>query len=72
MTAPIAIHTNNRTHVASGRLTISSSETAAAAMGTAGTHGVRNGRSRFGCVRRSTITPIETTTKANNVPILTS
>src|SRR5215468_3260411 len=41
---PIAIHTTSRAQVAPGRVAIRPSETTADAIGTAGTHGVRNGR----------------------------
>jgi hypothetical protein len=38
--------------------------------GVMGTNGTRNGRGRSGSLRRSTITPADTSTKANNVPML--
>ena len=41
-------------------------------IGTNGTHGVRKGRSRSGRVRRSTSTPMQTSTKASSVPMFTS
>ena len=41
-------------------------------IGITGTNGVRNGRFRSGRVRRRMITPIATSTNANNVPMLTS
>ena len=40
-------------------------------IGSSGTEGVRNGRSIFGFVRRSTATAIATTTNAKSVPIET-
>ena len=40
--------------------------------GSNGTHGVRKARCRSGRVRRRTITPIATTTKAKSVPMFTS
>src|SRR5579884_3194601 len=38
--------------------------------GVTGTHGTRNGRGRLASVRRSTITPADTSTNANSVPML--
>src|SRR5438128_362019 len=37
--------------------------------GVTGTHGTRNGRGRSGSMRRRKITPAETSTNANNVPM---
>src|SRR6476619_5524016 len=37
--------------------------------GVIGTQGTRNGRGRAGSVRRNTITPAETNTNANSVPM---
>ena len=42
-----------------------------ARIGSTGTHGTRNPRFRSGRVRRSTITPADTSTNANSVPMLT-
>ncbi len=42
-----------------------------ASAGSTGTQGARKPRSRSGRVRRSTMTPAETSTKANSVPMLT-
>ena len=53
------------------RLSIRNTHATTARIGTSGTAGVRNARGRSGSVRRSTMTPIDTSTKANRVPILT-
>ena len=39
-------------------------------IGNKGTHGVRYGRGKAGCVRRKISTPAQTMTKASNVPML--
>ena len=54
------------------RLSISQNEASTERIGITGTNGTRNGRSRSGWLRRSTITPIATRMKANSVPMLTS
>src|SRR5918997_5921970 len=41
-------------------------------IGVSGTNGARNGRGRSGSTLRSTMTPAETSTKANSVPMLVS
>ena len=53
------------------RLSISHRHAPIDAMGSSGTHGARNPRSRSGRLRRSTMTPADTSTKANSVPTLT-
>src|SRR2546430_219793 len=47
-------------------------QNAADTSGSAGTHGVRNGRGRSGSRRRSTTIPSATSTNANSVPMLVS
>src|SRR5665213_4020475 len=52
---------------------VSHAQSAIPANGTnTGPSGTRNGRAAFGCVKRSTITPMQTITKAENVPMFTS
>ena len=70
--SPSAIQITRRIHVSADKLAISVNEATAESAGSHGTPGVLNGRSSSGRVRRSTITPIATTTNANSVPMLTS
>jgi hypothetical protein len=72
MTRPTAIHTKNRTQVAVVRLSIKENDASTDKIGTNGTSGVRNERSRSGRVWRRMMTPIATRMNANNVPMLTS
>ena len=53
------------------RFSISHTHAQIEAIGSTGTHGARNPRSRSGRVRRSTMTPADTRTNANSVPTLT-
>ena len=55
-----------------GSSNIRTKQKTAAIIGTQGTHGTLNERGRLGWVFRNTITPIETKTKAERVPMLTS
>src|SRR4029453_10087880 len=67
----MAIQTRNRHQVRLPRLSIRKTQEITARIGTSGTAGVRKALGRSGWVRRSTITPIDTSTKANRVPMLT-
>ena len=71
MTMPMAIQTTKRIQVSAVRFNISRTQATIAAIGSAGTNGIRNARCRSGRVRRRMITPAETKTKANSVPTLT-
>src|SRR5689334_8288883 len=71
MNMPITSHTASRIQVRPVRLTIIASEITIPRMGTTGTHGVLNGRSRLGSLRRITHTPAHTITNASSVPMLT-
>ena len=51
---------------------ISTSEARTVSIGSTGTNGTRNARRRSGCVRRSTSTPIATSTNAVSVPMFVS
>jgi hypothetical protein len=53
------------------RLSIRNTQAITARIGTSGTAGVRKARGSSGWVRRSTSTPMDTSTKANRVPMLT-
>jgi hypothetical protein len=66
-----AIQTRNRHQVSVPRFSIRNRHDSTARAGTTGTHGVRNARRRSGRVRRSTTTPMDTSTNANRVPMLT-
>ena len=68
---PSSIQTPNRSQVSPGRLSISQKQARAERIGSTGISGTRKARWRSGRVRRSTITPIDTSTKANSVPMLT-
>src|SRR5260370_32993640 len=61
--------TTKRRHVGHGSAAISASAESAPAGATNQTHGGVNLRGRFGSRTRSTTTPIETMTKASNVPM---
>src|SRR3954468_18008871 len=67
----MTIQTMNRSQVSTGRLSISHTQARIARLGSHGTPGALNDRSRSGRVRRRMITPADTTTKANSVPMLT-
>src|SRR6266498_4802538 len=71
MTTPTTIQATNRSQVSTVRFSISHTQATIARIGITGTHGTLNARGRSGRVRRSTSTPAETRTKANNVPTLT-
>src|SRR4029453_14895445 len=68
----MAIQTANRHQVRLPRLSIRNTQAITARIGTSGTAGVRKARGRAGGGGRSTMTPIETSTKANRVPMLTT
>ena len=61
----------NRSQVSTVRLIISHRHASTERIGTTGTSGILNPRGRSGRVRRSTITPTDTSTNANSVPMLT-
>src|ERR1700679_205128 len=61
--------TKNRTHVITGRPVISNTQKTTERTGITGPNGTRNPRYRSGSLYRSTITPIETSTNANSVPM---
>src|ERR1017187_3878226 len=69
MANPITSQTKKRTHVSTGSDIISTRHVTIDRPGRYGDPGTRNPRGRSGCLRRSTITPAETTMKANSVPI---
>src|ERR1700740_598209 len=71
MATPATIQTQNRIQVITVRLIISHRHAHTEAIGSSGTQGARNPRGRSGRVRRKTITPADTSTKANSVPTLT-
>lgn len=63
------IQTAKRIQVSSGNDTIIKTQMIMPAIGTKGTHGVLKGRGVAGSDFLITITPMQTSTKANNVPI---
>ena len=67
--SPIASHTKNRIHVISGSPIIRIAQQMIDRIGTSGTNGTRKLRARSGCFLRNTITPADTTTNANSVPM---
>src|SRR6266704_6048732 len=69
MVSPIASHTTKRTQVITVRPVISPPQRTTEIRGNQGTKGTRNARGRSGCLRLRKITPSETSTNANNVPI---
>ena len=72
MTNPASIQTRNRNHVSPVRLSIRNRQASTARAGSTGLNGTRKARGRSGRVRRRMMTPIETSMKANNVPMLTN
>src|ERR1035437_2907435 len=68
-TSPIPSHTKNRIHVTSGNPIIRIMQHMIDRIGTSGTNGTRKLRGRSGCFFRSTMTPADTTTNANSVPM---
>jgi hypothetical protein len=67
----MAGQTRNRSQVSTARLDINATQQTPDTIGSTGECGVRNGRGMSGRVRRSTGTAIDTTRKANSVPMLT-
>ncbi len=65
----MASQMNRRIHVSHPSEYIIEKQTMTPATGIKGTHGVLNGRGRSGWVLRSTMTPMQTITKANSVPM---
>ena len=72
MTSPTTSQTTNRIHVSPGSTGMRYTQNAMPISGKTGLNGTRNGRGMSGRVRRSTMTPMFTSTKANSVPMLTS
>lgn len=66
----MSIHITSRIQVSAGKNNIILTQQTTPAAGTQGTKGVLKLRGAFGCVRRTTITPRQTSEKAYNVPIL--
>src|ERR1700728_388078 len=71
MAVPTTSQTPNLTQVSAVRFSISQAHARIDAIGSTGTAGARNPRSRSGLVRRRTTTPADTRTNANSVPTLT-
>src|SRR5580698_11076964 len=71
MKTPATIHTPKRIQVTTVRFTISQTHAHTEAIGSNGTIGARNPRGRSGRVRRKTMTPADTSRKANRVPTFT-
>ncbi len=69
MTRPISIQANAVSWVRLSSDTIIPLQIRIPRIGTRGTMGVRNGRAREGSERRMIITPMQTRTKANSVPM---
>src|SRR5688500_9773896 len=59
----------NRIHVSAGNCSIRYRQARIEMIGVSGTHGTRNGRGRSGSVFRRKITPADTNTNANSVPM---
>lgn len=70
MATPTIIQTKALSKVFTGNEIIIPPQTIAPRIGTKGTNGVLNGRSRLGLFRRRIHTPRLTNTKAKSVPIL--
>src|ERR1700679_2132673 len=62
-------HTKNSTKVITGKPVISSTQQRTDRTGITGPNGTRNPRCRSGSLYRNTITPSETSTNANSVPM---
>src|SRR5471030_3042806 len=60
----------NLIHVTEGSCHIKYKHATMEMSGVSGTHGTRKGRTRSGSMRRRKITPAETSTNANSVPML--
>src|SRR2546422_4169028 len=69
MTSPIASQTKKRIQFSSVRLAIRTTHVTTDRIGTSGTKGTRKPRGRSGCVLRRINTAMDTSTKANNVPM---
>ena len=65
MTKPITVHTASRSQVSIGRNAIMNRHMKMPSGATIQTSGVRNGRCTLGALTRSTITPTQTMTKAD-------
>src|ERR1035437_3856034 len=70
MTNPSASQITKRSQVISVSPNISPPHRITDISGNHGTKGTRNARLRSGCLRRRNMTPSETSTKANSVPML--
>src|SRR5713226_4265909 len=70
MHRPSVSHIKNRSHVITVNPVINPPHKTIEISGNQGTKGTRKARLRSGCLRRRRITPSETRTKANSVPIL--
>src|SRR3984893_10551856 len=70
MSKPSANQITKRSQVMSVSPNISPPHRMTEITGNHGTNGTRNERLRSGCLRRRKMTPSETSTNANNVPIL--
>src|SRR5260370_40621092 len=70
MTSRSARQNTERSHVMRERPSISPPHRTTEISGNHGIKGTRKARLRSGCLRRRKITPSETSTKANRVPIL--
>src|SRR5438105_15760198 len=69
MVRPIASQTTKRSQVITVSPVINPPQRTTEISGNHGTKGTRKARGRSGCLRRRKITPSETSTNANNVPI---
>src|SRR5438445_3340201 len=70
MHRPSVSHIKNRSHVITVNPVINPPHKTIEISGNQGTKGTRKARLRSGCLRRKKITPSETRTKANSVPML--
>src|ERR1051325_1226572 len=69
MTSPTTSQIPNRIQVTPGSCTIRYTQATMEMRGVSGTQGTRNGRGRSGSMRRRKITPADTSTNANSVPM---
>ena len=69
MIKPTNNQPTNRNHVATDNPSIRPKQVTIAIIGVIGENGTRKDRGRSGCVRRKMITPTDTMTKANKVPM---
>src|SRR5437764_12193175 len=70
MHRPSARQTKKRNHVITVSPVIRPQHNKTDIRGNQGTNGTRKARARLGCLRRRKMTPNETSTKANRVPML--